>query len=313
MSKAQKEKIKRGDRFDGVWLNKEPAMNQFMAYLYPNRADNEAYINEEIDLRPIEAYLAEKNEGRTTDKYTYFHVICSAVVKAFTLRPKMNRFISGNRMYQRKYLSVAFVVKKKFSDRSEEGLAFRKFDQDANIDKLHDDLCEEIHTQRKESNVDNSTYFMEKLLKLPRWVLRLVMRVLFRLDKKGKVPYDLIKDDPNYSSIFLTNLGSIDLSSGYHHLSNWGTCSCFVVIGKRHLAPECHPDGSVTTRPVLNLGVTLDERIADGYYYSKTMKLVKHLLVNPELLELPASAEVDYLPEDDARFAIDRKLEKVAV
>ncbi len=313
MSKAQKEKIKRGDRFDGVWLNKEPAMNQFMAYLYPNRADNEAYINEEIDLRPIEAYLAEKNEGRTTDKYTYFHVICSAVVKAFTLRPKMNRFISGNRMYQRTYLSVAFVVKKKFSDRSEEGLAFRKFDQDANIDKLHDDLCEEIHTQRKESNVDNSTYFMEKLLKLPRWVLRLVMRVLFRLDKKGKVPYDLIKDDPNYSSIFLTNLGSIDLSSGYHHLSNWGTCSCFVVIGKRHLAPECHPDGSVTTRPVLNLGVTLDERIADGYYYSKTMKLVKHLLANPELLELPASAEVDYLPEDDARFAIDRKLEKVAV
>ena len=313
MSKAKKEKIKRGDRFDGVWLNKEPAMNQFMAYLYPNRADNEAYINEEIDLRPIEAYLAEKNEGRTTDKYTYFHVICSAVVKAFTLRPKMNRFISGNRMYQRKYLSVAFVVKKKFSDRSEEGLAFRKFDQDANIDKLHDDLCEEIHNQRKESNVDNSTYFMEKLLKLPRWVLRLVMRVLFRLDKKGKVPYDLIKDDPNYSSIFLTNLGSIDLSSGYHHLSNWGTCSCFVVIGKRHLAPECHPDGSVTTRPVLNLGVTLDERIADGYYYSKTMKLVKHLLANPELLELPASAEVDYLPEDDARFAIDRKLEKVAV
>jgi hypothetical protein len=313
LSKAQKEKIKRGDRFDGVWLNKEPAMNQFMAYLYPNRADNEAYINEEIDLRPIEAYLAEKNEGRTTDKYTYFHVICSAVVKAFTLRPKMNRFISGNRMYQRKYLSVAFVVKKKFSDRSEEGLAFRKFDQDANIDKLHDDLCEEIHTQRKESNVDNSTYFMEKLLKLPRWVLRLVMRVLFRLDKKGKVPYDLIKDDPNYSSIFLTNLGSIDLSSWYHHLSNWGTCSCFVVIGKRHLAPECHPDGSVTTRPVLNLGVTLDERIADGYYYSKTMKLVKHLLANPELLELPASAEVDYLPEDDARFAIDRKLEKVAV
>ena len=313
MSKAQKEKIKRGDRFDGVWLNKEPAMNQFMAYLYPNRADNEAYINEEIDLRPIEAYLAAKNEGRTTDKYTYFHVICSAVVKAVTLRPKMNRFISGNRMYQRKYLSVAFVVKKKFSDRSEEGLAFRKFDQDANIDKLHDDLCEEIHTQRKESNVDNSTYFMEKLLKLPRWVLRLVMRVLFRLDKKGKVPYDLIKDDPNYSSIFLTNLGSIDLSSGYHHLSNWGTCSCFVVIGKRHLAPECHPDGSVTTRPVLNLGVTLDERIADGYYYSKTMKLVKHLLANPELLELPASAEVDYLPEDDARFAIDRKLEKVAV
>ena len=35
-------------------------MNQFVAYLYPNRADNEAYINEEIDLRPIEAYQEER-------------------------------------------------------------------------------------------------------------------------------------------------------------------------------------------------------------------------------------------------------------
>ncbi|MBQ2597498.1 MAG: hypothetical protein II581_06305 [Oscillospiraceae bacterium] len=311
MSKRKKVKIARGDRFDGVWLRNEPAMNQFVAYLYPNRADNEAYINEEIDLRPIEAYLARKNEGRTENRYTYFHVICSAVVKAFTLRPKMNRFISGNRLYERNYLSVAFVVKKKFSDRSEEGLAFRKFDRQANIDRLHDDLCSEIHTQRKENNVDNSTFFMEKLLKLPRWILRLIMKVLFRLDRKGKVPYDLIKDDPNYSSVFLTNLGSIDLNCGYHHLSNWGTCSCFVVIGKKHLAPECHEDGTVTARPVLNLGVTLDERIADGYYYSKTMKLVKHLLAHPELLELPAETEVDYLPKDDKRFTLDREAVKV--
>ena len=280
-------------------------MNQFMAYLYPNRADNEAYINEEIDLRPIENYLAKKNAGLTEDKYTYFHIICAAVVKAFVLRPKMNRFISGNRMYQRKYLSVAFVVKKKFSDRSEEGLAFRKFDETSTIDKLHDSLLEEIHTQRKEGAVDNSTFFMEKLLKLPRWVLRLVMKALFSLDRKGKVPYDLIKDDPNYSSIFLTNLGSIDLNCGYHHLCNWGTCSCFVVIGKRHLTPESHPDGSVTAYPVLNIGVTLDERIADGYYYAKTMKLVKHLLAHPELLELPAGEEVDYLPKDDKRFAAE--------
>ncbi len=310
MSKKKKEKIKRGDRFDGVWLNKEPALNQFMSYLYPNRADNEAYINEEVDLRPIEAYLAKKNEGRTEDKYTYFHIICAAIVKAFVLRPKMNRFISGNRMYARKYLSVAFVVKKRFSDRSEEGLAFRKFEPDSTIDKLHDSLCEEIHTQRREDVVDNSTHFMELLLKLPRWVLRLVMKILFSLDRKGKVPYDLIKEDPNYSSIFLTNLGSIDLSCGYHHLSNWGTCSCFVVIGKKHLAPECHEDGTVTVRPVLNIGVTLDERIADGYYYSKTMKLVKYLLANPELLERPASEEVDYLAGADKRFAIDRAAER---
>lgn len=309
MAKEKKQKIRRGDRFDGVWLRDEPAMNQFMAYLYPNRADNEAYINEEIDLRPIDAWLAKKNEGRTENKYTYFHVICAAIVKTFTLRPKMNRFVSGNRMYQRNHLSVAFVVKKRFSDHAEEGLAYRKFGPESTIDSLHESLCAEIRQRRKADDVDNSTDFMGKLLKLPRWVLRKIIKVLFSLDRKGKVPYDLIKEDPNYASVFLTNLGSIDLNCGYHHLSNWGTCSCFVVIGKKHLAPEWHEDGSCTVHPALNVGITLDERIADGYYYSKSIKLVKHLLANPELLELPAGEPVDYLPKDDRRFAEDAKAE----
>lgn len=47
-------------------------------------------------------------------------------------------------------------------------------------------------------------------------------------------------------------------------------------------------------KETLDLGLTLDERIADGYYYSKTVKLVKYLLQNPELLELPAGEKVDY-------------------
>ena len=53
-------------------------------------------------------------------------------------------------------------------------------------------------------------------------------------------------------------------------------------------------EGNVSLRPVLDLGLTIDERIADGYYYSKTVRLLKHLLQHPELLELPASTEVDY-------------------
>ena len=306
-----KEKIKRGDRFDGVWLRDEPSMNQIMSYIYPNRADNEAYINEEIDIRPMEEYLARKNEGREGDKYKYFHVICAAVAKTLILRPKMNRFVAGNRLYQRKYASVAFTMKKQFSDRSEEGLVMKKFQPDSTIDTLFHDLVSEVHAIRENRVVDNSTSFMDKLVRLPRPILKTIMSILLKLDRKGKVPYDLIKEDPNYSSCFLTNLGSIDLNSGYHHLSNWGTCTIFVVIGKRHYAPEYHADGSYEVRPVINLGFTLDERVADGYYYSKSMKLIKHLLAHPELLELPMETPVDYLPKDDKRFALDRQAEAV--
>ena len=44
----------------------------------------------------------------------------------------------------------------------------------------------------------------------------------------------------------------------------------------------------------VDLGLTVDERIADGYYYSKTVRLLKKLLECPELLETPLSEEVEY-------------------
>ena len=44
----------------------------------------------------------------------------------------------------------------------------------------------------------------------------------------------------------------------------------------------------------VDIGLTIDERLADGYYYSRTIQLLKKLLENPELLEKPLSEEVDY-------------------
>ena len=45
-------------------------------------------------------------------------------------------------------------------------------------------------------------------------------------------------------------------------------------------------------RPSVDIGLTIDERLADGYYYAKTIKLVKTLLENPELLELPLNEDI---------------------
>ena len=104
-------KKKWGDRKDAIWLKDIPAMNRIMAPLMPNRADNEAHISVDIDMRPMKAYLEKLNEGRTEDKYTVFHIISAAIGKAFVLRPRMNRFIVGSRMYQRKDISIAFTVK----------------------------------------------------------------------------------------------------------------------------------------------------------------------------------------------------------
>ena len=47
-------------------------------------------------------------------------------------------------------------------------------------------------------------------------------------------------------------------------------------------------------RDSIDLGLTIDERIADGYYYSKTVRLLKKLLNEPELLERPLSEDLEY-------------------
>lgn len=288
------QKRRRGDRRDGIWLRDLDPMHGFTPYIYPNRADNEAFIEESVDLTNLNAFLEKKNADSPEFRYTYFHVILSSIVKAVTLKPRMNRFIAGNRVYQRNELTAAFVVKKRFHEESQESLAYLRFQPTDTLEDVHQALYKEIHTFRSENKTDNSTDGMAMLLKLPRPVLRLVMKILFALDYRGKVPYSLIKTDPNYSSIFLSNLGSIKLNAAYHHLNNWGTNSLFVVIGEKYKAPLYDDEGNVVCmREMLNLGITLDERIADGYYYSQTIRLVKHLLQNPELLLLPANEPVE--------------------
>ncbi len=292
----EKKRKKRGDRRDGVWLRDLDPLHAFMPYIYPNRTDNEAFISEVIELENINNYLEKKNAGLpegTEEQYKLFYVLIAALVKAITLRPKINRFIKGGRMYQRNELSVAFVVKKKFNDNGDEALAFKEFDGDTTIDTVYEKIVEEINQCRGEG-LDNSTEEMDMLLKLPRIVLRFVMWILHKLDYYGRVPYSLIKTDPNHASCFVTNLGSIGLKSGYHHLSNWGTNSLFVIIGQRKKRPVWDDEGKMTMKDTLEIGLTIDERVADGYYYSKTVKLLKYLFQHPELLELPAKEEVNY-------------------
>ena len=57
---------------------------------------------------------------------------------------------------------------------------------------------------------------------------------------------------------------------------------------------EYDSEGREDIHPVVPVGITLDERIADGFYYSGSVALVKELLTHPELLEKPASEEVEY-------------------
>ena len=155
-------------------------------------------------------------------------------------------------------------------------------------------LIEQILDCRDECKVDSSTDSMDFFNKMPRWLGKFLVWILTRLDVHGWIPASIIETDPYYCSVVLSNLGSIKLKSGYHHLTNWGTCSMFCIIGEKKKTAFFDEDGTMTMRETLDLGLTIDERLADGYYYSKSVRLLKYLLEHPEELEKPIKEEVDY-------------------
>ena len=283
-----------GDRKDATWLRDCDPLHAIVPYLYPNRADNEAFIQESVDLTALDAYLEKKNAGLDrAHRYTIFHCMACALVKTVTLRPKMNNFVQGSRLYRRNDISVAFVVKKQFDDHAEEALAFKKFGPETTIDSFHEEIMKEIFECRRADKKDNSTAGMSFFSRIPRFVLKPVFALFRWMDYMGWMPDSLVKTDPDYATIFISNLGSIKLNAAYHHLNNWGTNSVFVVIGQKHREPKFN-EGTREweLRDTMHFGITLDERIADGYYYSKTIAILKYIMEHPEELEKPAGEEV---------------------
>lgn len=289
----KKERRKFGDRKDGKLIRDLDPMHVITPVLYPNRCDNEAYISERIDLAPIRAYLDKINAEEDVFPYTVFHIIVTAVIKVLTLRPKMNRFVANKLMYQRNEVTASFVVKKLFSDDGAEALAIIHAEDEDTRSTIHEKLFKQISVSRSDQ-LDRSSESMDIVSRLPRRLTRLFCEFCFFLDKIGKCPEVLIGTDPYYTSCLLSNLGSIKLKSGYHHLTNWGTCSLFVIIGEIKKTVSIDENEQTVIKETVDLGITVDERLADGYYYSKSIRLLKKLLENPELLELPMNEPVEY-------------------
>lgn len=283
-----------GDRKDGKLIRDLDSLHYITGIMYPNRCDNEAFISELIDLTSINEYLAKKNYEGIEYKYNLFQIVVTALMKMITLRPKMNRFIVNGNFYQRNEVSSAFVVKKQFADHGEEGLAFIHSKESDTIDTIHQNIYKQVSFNKNESNTDKSTESMDIVTKMPRFVSKTIVHAGMVLDKFGKVPQFLIETDPYYSSCVISNLGSIKMKSGYHHLTNWGTCSMITLIGEIKDRPFYNEDGTYEMKPSVDIGITIDERLADGYYYAKSMRLFRKLMENPELLERPLGEEVEY-------------------
>ena len=142
-----------GDRRDATLLRDVDSLHFIMGIIYPNRADNEAYIAERVNLEPIKDYIATKNYEGIPFKYTFFHVILTALVKTVILRPKLNRFYANENYYQRNKVTAGFVIKKEFADGSEEAMALLEIKPESTIDTIHEEIHQEVAACREQKKV----------------------------------------------------------------------------------------------------------------------------------------------------------------
>ena len=58
-NRSMSDKIKKrwGDRRDGRLMRDIDPMHAIVPYVYPNRADNEAFIQESVEMEPIFRYM----------------------------------------------------------------------------------------------------------------------------------------------------------------------------------------------------------------------------------------------------------------
>ena len=284
---GNKKRRKFRDRRDGRFV-KAPGLQTIMGYLWPKRTDCEVYLSDKIDATELVRYLEKKNAEHPDYKTTLFHCAITGMARMVRERPQMNRFIQGYRMYERDEITISFVAKRRFADGADEALMVLKPKEEDTLDTISRYIVGEVRETRKS---EHSTGGMDAILdgfaKLPRFILIIAVRIIRWLDFWGINPKALTEGDPNYTTILTSNLGSIRCPSVYHHLNNYGTNSIMITIGTLHKEEILMEDGTKEIRDVIDIGATLDERIADGFYFARSLRLIRHIFAHPELLEKP--------------------------
>ena len=193
------------NRKDGKYIKEDDALHAIMPYLFDKRTESEVYIKETLDITKVMKWI-EKQNKKLDYKMTFFHVFNAVLIKTVYNRPLMNRFIQGHRIYERNKITTSFVAKNKMVDNAKDMMVVMEAKCDETAMDLSKRMAVDIFKTKKEGSNDLND-FINKFLLLPRWALKIVVKVFKWLDYHGWLPDSFTKTDSNHATILLSNLG----------------------------------------------------------------------------------------------------------
>jgi hypothetical protein len=275
-----------GKRCDGTLVTHLTPYEKFFPHLVRTRSESQLLFKQLIEVDKTLRHLASANSGSNHGNITLFHVFLCAAVRTIALRPKLNRFVKGRRVYQRNSISCSFVVKKELTEDAPYSNVKIMFGPDETLEAV----CEKVDERLRLVRADEANAAEKELrlvTRLPTWITSVITSIFRLLDHFGLAPKRMIQVDPLYTSVYLSHHASIGLDAPYHHLFNWGTASVFLIVGRIHKAVVATFNDEVRAVNAVTAAFTLDNRIADGIYAGSALKLFKDFVENPEKLQTP--------------------------
>lgn len=280
------------DRKDGRRVDNLSGMGQLILDIKPDRCDSDVFINQKLDVTKLVEYVKKKkDEGFDM---TYFHAFVTAIGKVFYNRPKLNYFVMNRHLFEHNDIVISFVAKVSFDDHAEEMMIMVPIKPEDNIFTISEFIRNKVNGVRDKEHFkkEGANSAIDTLGKLPNIIRVPLVGLLKWMDKKDMLPKSLQKDNLYYSSMIVSNLGTLKCGAIYHNITNFGTCSSLATMGEIKPTEVINENGEKEIRQIVEFGINLDERIADGFYFVKSVKLLQYIFDNPELLEDNANTEI---------------------
>ncbi len=273
-------------------VKKINGMEQILIDLKPRRCDSFVYSYKDIDVTNLVKYI-DKLKKKNKD-ITFFHAFVFAMGRVIYNRNRLNRFVQNRHVFEHNDVVISFVAKVAFDEKSEEIMIMVPIKEDDTLETISKYIIDKIDNIRnrkvKKEGANDAIDFLGKLPNIFRVPL---IGLLKFCDKKGILPKSLIQDNLYYSSMIVSNLGSLKSNAIHHNITNFGTCSSLITMGMIENREIIDNDGKKELKKICPWGMAFDERVADGFYLIKSIEMLQYLFDNPELLEEKANEKIE--------------------
>ena len=288
-----------GFRNDGKRIKYEDVMMKMTPHFMKTRNDANNQNMHPVRVEDVDAWIKEKSEKEGI-VFNYMHVVMATVVRLFAIRQRLNRFVVRGAVYQRNAITISLTVKRSLRDEGPESTLKVDFTGEETIYEVKEKIDKAISDS---ITADNSTQqVIQKLSFLPNWLLRGAVNFLRFLDALGMLPKALINASPFHTSCYVTYLKSIKCDAIIHHIYNFGTTGIFVAIGKEKYVPVVDFE-ELKVGKVMNLGLNMDERFCDGFYFAKSLRVWNDMFHNLHELEKPYQITDEVILAQKAKMA----------